>query len=135
MADADAVTGKTVSSMPAPTPRYGARSAWRVTTSRNFGPYFAGNALSASGTWFHNLAASVLVYQLTHSPLLLGVLNFCQFLPVLLFAPWAGRLADAYDRRSILLVTQPTAAAVSAALAVTAWAGHASVEVIFAFSI
>ena len=133
MTDAEAATGEAVS--PASTPRYGARSAWRVTRSRNFGPYFVGNALSASGTWFHNLAASVLVYQLTHSPFLLGVLNFCQFAPVLLVAPWAGRLADAYDRRSILLVTQPTAAGVSAALAVTVWTGHASVAVIFAFSV
>ena len=114
--------------------RYGARSAWRVATARNFGPYFVGNAVSASGTWFHNLAASVLVYQLTHSPVLLGVLNFCQFLPVLLLAPWAGRVADAYDRRTVLLVTQPAAAVISAALAVTAWTGNASVAAILAFS-
>jgi len=33
--------------------------------SRNFGPYFAGNALSSSGTWFQNLAGSILVYRLT----------------------------------------------------------------------
>jgi MFS family permease len=118
-----------------PEPRQGSRSAWRVATSRNFGPYFVGSAASASGTWFHNLAASVLVYELTHSALLLGVLNFCQFLPVLLLSPWAGRVADAYNRRSVLLLTQPTAAVVSAALAVSAYAGHATVAVVFGFSI
>ena len=42
---------------------------------RNFGPYFVGNASSASGTWFQNLAASLLVYRLTHSAFLLGVLT------------------------------------------------------------
>jgi MFS family permease len=94
-----------------------------------------GSAVSASGTWFHNLAASVLVYQLTHSALLLGVLNFCQFMPVLLLSPWAGRVADTYNRRSVLLVTQPAAAATSAALAVAAWTGHATVATIFCFSI
>ena len=56
----------------------GPRAAWRVLRSRNFGPYFVGNAASASGTWFQNLAASILIYQLTHSAFLLGVLNFFQ---------------------------------------------------------
>jgi len=114
---------------------HGSGSAWRIATSRNFGPYFAGNAVSASGTWFYNLAGSVLVFQLTHSVVLLGVFNFSQFLPVLVLAPWAGRLSDAHDRRTILLATQPLAAAISAGLAVTAWTGHASVAVVLAFSV
>ena len=110
-------------------------SAWRVVTSRNFGPYFVGNAASASGTWFHNLAASVLIYRLTHSPFLLGVLNFSQFLPVLVFAPWAGRFADAYDRRRLLLFTQPAAAAVSAVLAGVVWTGRYDEWLIIGFSL
>jgi hypothetical protein len=47
----------------------------------------------------------LLVYRLTHSPFLLGVLNFSQFLPILVLAPWAGALADRFDRRRLLLVT------------------------------
>src|SRR5204862_3199171 len=92
-------------------------SAWRVLRSRNFGPYFVGNAASASGTWFQNLASSILVYQLTHSPFLLGVLNFCQFVPVLALAPWAGNIADRFDRRKLVFATQLSSAALSAALA------------------
>ena len=92
---------------------------------RNFGPYFVGNASSASGTWFQNLAASLLVYRLTHSAFLLGVLNFCNFVPVLLLAPWAGSAADRFDRRRLLLVTQVGSTIVSAALAALAWAGLA----------
>ena len=65
----------------------GAPSAVQILRTRNFGPYFVGNAASASGTWFQNLAASILVYRLTHSPFLLGVLNFCQFVPVLALSP------------------------------------------------
>src|SRR5574338_1060687 len=84
----------------------GSSSAWRMLRMRNFGPYFVGNAASASGTWFQNLAASVLVFELTHSALLLGVLNACQFGPVLLLSPWAGRIADAVDRRRLLICTQ-----------------------------
>ena len=56
--------------------RVGPAAAWRVLRQRDFGPYFVGNASSASGTWFQNLAASLLVYRLTHSAFLLGVLNF-----------------------------------------------------------
>src|SRR5204863_910443 len=63
-------------------PPPGPRTALHVLSQRNFAPYFAGNALSASGTWFQNLAAALLVYRLTHSPFLLGVLNFAQFVPV-----------------------------------------------------
>lgn len=109
-------------------------SAWRVATSRNFGPYFIGNASSASGTWFHNLAASVLVYRLTHSPFLLGVLNFSQFVPVILLAPWAGKCADIYDRRRLLLRIQPCSALVSGMLAAVAWTGHANQWVVICFS-
>ncbi len=75
------------------------------------------------------------MYRLTHSPLLLGVLNFSQFFPVLLLAPWAGRFADKYDRRKLLLVTQPSAAVISAALAYVAWTGHATALALILFSL
>jgi MFS family permease len=102
--------------------------------SRNFAPYFAGNAASASGTWFQNLAASILVFRLTHSAFLLGVLNFCQFVPVLVLSPWAGAVADRFDRRRLLLATQVVAAALSGALAALAWRGDATAGVVIAFS-
>src|SRR5512133_3824100 len=101
----------------------GPRAATRVLRSPNFGPYFVGNAASASGTWFQNLAASLFVYRLTHSAFLLGVVNFSQFIPILVLAPWAGALADRFDRRRLLLVTQIAAAAIAGALAVLAWKG------------
>jgi MFS family permease len=112
----------------------GPAAAWRVIRSRNFGPYFVGNATSASGTWFQNLAASILVYRLTHSAFLLGVLNFSQFIPVLVLSPWAGSLADRVDRRILLLVTQVVAAVLSAVLAALAWADAAGAAVVIAFS-
>jgi MFS family permease len=101
----------------------GPRAAARVLWSRNFGPYFLGNATSASGTWFQNLAASLLVFRLTHSVFLLGVLNFSQFIPVLILSPWAGTVADRVDRRKLLLVTQLVAAGLAGALALLAWGG------------
>jgi MFS family permease len=114
--------------------QFGPGAAWRVIRSRNFAPYFVGNAASASGTWFQNLAASILVFRLTHSPFLLGVLNFCQFVPVLVLSPWAGGLADRLDRRKLLLATQLTSTALTALLAVLAWEGAASEWVVIGFS-
>jgi MFS family permease len=107
----------------------------RLIRDRNFAPYFVGNASSASGTWFQNLAASLLVYRLTHSAFLLGVLNFCNFVPVLLLAPWAGSAADRFDRRRLLLATQLGSTVISAALAGLAWAGLARVWVVIACAV
>src|SRR5205814_6239349 len=112
----------------------GPAAAWRVIRSRNFGPYFFGNAASASGTWFQNLAASILVYQLTHSPFLLGVLNFCQFVPSLVLAPWAGTLADRFDRRRLVLASQLISSVLSGALAALAFAGEATEWVVIGFA-
>jgi MFS family permease len=109
-------------------------SAWQVFRSRNFAPYFVGNAASASGSWAQNLAASVLLYQLTHSPFLLGVLNACQYGPVLLLAPITGVVADTFDRRRLLLVTMSLASCVSGLLAVLAWTGNVSAPLIIAFA-
>jgi MFS family permease len=111
-------------------PAVGPAAALRLIGHRNFGPYFVGNAASASGTWFQNLAAQLLVYRLTHSPFLLGVLNFGNFIPVLALAPWAGSAADRFDRRRLVLVTQLGSTALSALLAVLAWTGNAPVWVV-----
>jgi MFS family permease len=108
----------------------GPAAAVRLIGHRNFGPYFVGNAASASGTWFQNLAAQLLVYRLTHSAFLLGVLNFGNFIPVLLLAPWAGSAADRLDRRRLILVTQLGSTALSGLLAVLAWRGAAPVWVV-----
>ena len=119
----------------APSQLSGPREAWRVARQRNFGPYFLGNALSASGTWFQNLAAALLVFRLTHSPFLLGVLSFSQFIPVLVLAPWAGAAADRYDRKQLLLVTQASAVGMSATLGVLAFAGLAPAWVVIVFAL
>jgi MFS family permease len=114
-------------SEPQPT---GARAIRRVVFTRNFGPFFVGNAVSASGTWFQNLAASLLVYRLTHSELLLGVLNFSQFAAVIVLAPWSGALADRYNRRHVAATMQGISVVVSATLATLAFLGHATAVVV-----
>src|SRR2546429_970188 len=113
----------------------GPGAAFALVRQRDFGPYFFGNALSASGGWFQNLAASLLVYRLTHSPFLLGLLNFCQFIPVLVLVPWTGSAADRFDRRRLLLAAQTTAAALAAILSVLAWSGLADASVVIVFAL
>ena len=118
-----------------PTPVTGPRAAGRLIATRNFGPYFVGNALSASGDWFHNLAAAILVYRLTGSAVLLGVLGFVQFVPLLVLAPWAGWAADRFDRRRLLTVTQVAATALAASLAAAVWAGVESPALVIGVSL
>src|SRR5436305_12833049 len=112
----------------------GPRAAFALIGSREFGPYFVGNASSATGTWFQNLAAQLLVFRLTHSAFLLGVLNFANFIPVLALVPWAGSAADRFDRSRLLILTQALATILSAVLAVLAWSGLANQWVVIAFA-
>jgi MFS family permease len=107
----------------------------RLLRQRNFGPYFVGNALSATGAWFQNLASAVLIFRLTDSTVLLGVLQFAQFGPILLLAPWTGSAADRFDRRRLLLVVQTAQTALAALLAGLAYAGRADEAVVLAFAL
>ncbi len=84
---------------------------------RSFRLYFVGGSLSNIGTWFQNIAAGLLVYELTRSTLLVGLVNFSLFIGAVIFAPWAGAAADRLDRRRLLVVTQLGAALIGAALA------------------
>jgi MFS family permease len=106
-----------------------------VLRDRNFWPYFAGNLASNCGTWFQNIAQAILVYRLTRSTLLVGVVNFAQFVGTFVLAPWAGSAADRYDRRRLLVITQIGAAAVTALLAVLQGVGLASAPVVIGLAL
>jgi MFS family permease len=97
---------------------------------RNFWPYFIGNLLSNCGTWFQNIAQAILIYRLTGSTFLVGVVNFAQFIGVFVVTPWAGSFADRFDRRRLILVTQVCATLLSALLAVLHGAGLATAPVV-----
>src|SRR3954470_23998798 len=99
-------------------------SALRVLGRRNFAPFFAGNLLSNCGTWFQNIAQSLLIYRLTGSAFMVGVVNFAQFAGVVLLAPWTGSAADHYDRKRLIILTQAGSMLVVGALAVLAATGR-----------
>ena len=83
--------------------------AFRALKYPNFRLFFAGQSISLIGTWMQNIAMGWLVFRLTGSPVMLGAIGFCGQLPNTLFAPLAGVLADRWERRRILVVTQSLA--------------------------
>lgn len=72
----------------------------------NYRLYFIGQAISLSGTWMQTVAQSWLVLKMTGSGTALGVVTALQFLPILLFGAWGGVIADRFDKRKLLYVTQ-----------------------------
>ena len=84
----------------------GASRLTRALRHRNYRLFFGGQSVSLVGTWITRVATSWLVYRLTGSELLLGLVGFCGQIPTLLLAPLAGVLVDRWQRHRILLVTQ-----------------------------
>src|SRR5438034_4401635 len=95
----------------------------RSLRHRNYRLFFAGQSLSLVGTWITRIATSWLVYRLTGSALLLGVVGFCGQFPTLFLAPFAGVFVDRWDRHRVLLATQVLSLLQSLALALLALAG------------
>src|SRR5579872_4205199 len=80
--------------------------AIRALRHRNFRLFFCGQSVSLVGTWMTRLATSWLVYRLTGSSLLLGVISFASQIPTFLLGPLAGVWVDRWERRHVLLATQ-----------------------------
>ena len=87
-----------------------------VRTSRNFRLYLLGNSVSAIGTWMNFTASAWLVLTLTDSGTALGANIALYFLPVLLLGAYGGVLADRFDKRHILMMTQAAYGVVALAL-------------------
>jgi len=84
-------------------------NTFRALKHRNFQLFFAGQFVSLTGTWMQSVAQSWLVYRLTGSVVLLGLIGFAGQIPVFLIAPFGGAVADRYNRRKILVITQSIA--------------------------
>ena len=74
--------------------------------SRNYRIYFIGQGVSLIGTWMQTVALSWLVYRLTGSVFLLGVIGFTSQIPTFVMAPFAGVISDRHNRLTILKLTQ-----------------------------
>jgi MFS family permease len=82
------------------------KSSLRAFRHRNFRLFFAGQLTSLCGTWMQTVAQSWLVYRLTGSATLLGVVGFASQFPIFVFSPVAGAVADSYPRRRSMIVVQ-----------------------------
>jgi len=107
----------------------------RALRHRNYRLFFSGQTVSLVGTWITRIATSWLVYRLTHSVFLLGVVGFFGQIPTLLLAPFTGVLIDRWNRHRILVVTQVLAMLQSVALAVLTLAGIITVTEILALQV
>ena len=99
-----------------------ARTFASLRRHRNYRLFFTGQVISVSGTWMQNVALAWLVVELTHSPLAVGVLAFCRFIPFTVFGLAAGVVADRIDNRRLVITTQVvsmTFATILAALVLT----------------
>lgn len=95
----------------------------RALRHRNYRLFFGGQSVSLAGTWITRIATSWLVYRLTGSALLLGVVGFCGQIPTLFLAPFTGVFVDRWNRHRVLVITQVLSMLQSLALATLALAG------------
>jgi len=79
---------------------------FRTLKYRNFRIFFFGQGVSLIGTWMQHIAMSWLVYKMTNSVFMLGVVGFASQIPTFILSPFTGVLADRHNRHKILLLTQ-----------------------------
>ncbi len=82
---------------------------FRALKYKNFRMFVGGQSLSLIGTWLQMVALTWLVYQLTNSALMLGIVGFSGQLPMFIVSPFAGVFADRWNRHKMLLLTQSLA--------------------------
>jgi MFS family permease len=102
---------------------------------RNYRLFFSGQVISVSGTWMQNVALAWLVVELTSSPLAVGALAFCRFVPFTIFGLVAGVVADRLDNRRLVIGTQSASMAISATLAALALTDSATVPLVYALAL
>ena len=95
-----------------------ARRTFRALRHRNYRLFVTGQVASISGTWMQTVGQAWLVLKLTDSGVALGIVTALQFLPLLVFGPLGGLVADRFDKRKVIMATQGTAGVLALVLAV-----------------
>ncbi len=112
-----------------------ARTFASLRRHRNYRLFFTGQVISVSGTWMQNIALAWLVVELTHSPLAVGALAFCRFLPFTIFGLVAGVVADRIDNRKLVITTQSVSMTFSAILALLVLTGSQTLWLVYVLAI
>src|SRR5215217_6063297 len=100
-------------------------------TIRNYRLSVVGQGISLSGTWMQTVAQGLLVLQLTGSGTALGLVTALQTIPVLLFGPWGGVVADRFPKRRILYVTQAVSSVLALLLGTLVATGTIRIEMVY----
>ena len=100
---------------------------FRALRSRNYRLFFSGQMISLVGTWMQSVAQAWLVYRLTGSSLLLGLVGFAGQIPVFLLASIGGMVADRRSRYRIVIATQTSAMLLAFVLSALTLLGHIKV--------
>ena len=108
---------------------------FRALSNKNYQLFFTGQSISLIGTWMTRIATSWLVYRLTGSALLLGLVGFAGQIPSFLLAPFAGVLVDRWNRHHLLVTTQVLALVQSLALAILTLTGVIRIWHVIALSV
>ncbi|MCX6329829.1 MAG: MFS transporter [Bacteroidia bacterium] len=108
---------------------------FRSLKYRNYRLFFGGQSISLIGTWMQRIAMPWLVYHMTGSAFLLGVVGFAGQIPTFLLAPFAGVITDRFSRYKVLLITQIISLVQALILAVLALTGTIQMWQIVALSI
>jgi MFS family permease len=108
-------------------PASGWRFLLRALGHRNYRLFFSGQSLSLIGTWMTRIATNWLVYRLTGSAWMLGLVAFLGQVPTFLLGPFAGVWVDRWSRHRTLVWTQVLSMLQSFALAALAFSGHIAV--------
>ncbi|MFA4945794.1 MAG: MFS transporter [Lentisphaeria bacterium] len=108
---------------------------FRSLKHRNFRLFFMGQGISLIGTWMQMMAVAWLVWRLSHSAWLLGLIGFSARIPTFLMAPFAGVLVDRVDRHRLIIGTQVLAMAQALMLAGLMYSGRLTVWHIVALSL
>jgi MFS family permease len=103
----------------------------RALRHRNYRLFFTGQLISLVGTWMQTVAESWLVFRLTGSSALLGLSSFVGLIPVFVLAPVGGAVADRFDRRRIIIVTQSVSMVLPLILSVLTLTGRVRVWHVF----
>src|SRR4051812_29762735 len=93
-----------------------ARRTFGSLDTRSYRLFFFGSLVSFTGSWMQNMAEAWLVLTLTHNGAAVGAVFAFRFLPMALFGLWGGAIADRYDRRTLMFITQALEALFSIAL-------------------
>lgn len=110
------------------------RDTFAALSNANFRRYFVGQSVSMAGTWMQAVAQSWLVLQLTGSGTALGSVIALQTLPVLLFAPYGGLLADRLDKRRLMIGLQSTMGLLAALLGLLTVTGSVELWHVYAIA-